>query len=143
MTNEEIARLIALAEDASAGPWPRGGLFVRSFGGRASYTLAAGYSPGPHPDAEFIAAAREAVPALCQALLTAREDLSSFKAQTGELCDRLMRERDAAREDLQRARALLRGAADELRYAACHCSGGFRCTPCKSRDEILVALGEG
>lgn len=49
--------------------------------------------------------------------------------------------------EVRRLREALRSAGAELAvpWATCHCSGGaggFRCTRCKTRDEIRAALGE-
>lgn len=115
ITEEQLAELERLAAAATSGTWKAElgnvGTMCKPRHGRITPTFAAhivGIAPA---NAEYVAAAANAVPTLVAEVRALRE--------------------------------VLRGAAFAMTEAPCRCSGGFRCTPCKSRDEIRAALGEG
>jgi hypothetical protein len=115
LTDQQLAELKALADAATPGPWWSGecvpadghalawlgNMFVDCNGGQKNYAE-------PSCDAEFIAASREAIPALIAGLEEANAHLASSQASVRTLDDfvkMLENERDYAREQLAKAQA--------------------------------------
>lgn len=102
-TLERLAReALALAGAATEGPWEAryGTKALHIRGPNGEYIHEHGYGPRTLPDAEFIAHARQAVPALADALLA------------------LLEERDRLRESLTTAWSVIADAVSigEVRY---------------------------
>lgn len=105
MTPDERAALRALAESASDAPWSaHGGLVIRGEEPEQWWVTNAEYGTPEQcgADAAFIAAARDAVPALLGALDAADQAIRA----TGDLFDAACRDADDARAALDRVRAL-------------------------------------
>lgn len=164
MTDEEIQALQALAERATKGPWanedplgpdmlsiveaglpPHQWRFIASIdaeGGEISRKEA-------KANAAFIAASRDAVPALCAELLAARamvavlrEDndiLEDANEELGPALAKALNERDTLRADVARLREALRKIADAPAW--CY-PEKFEVTPAEVRILARAVLEE-
>ena len=107
MTPAERARLAALAEAVTPGPWEavheHAGHHVALVGDLSIIGSDAAESSADNIDAAFIAVARSAVPALLAALDDAEADRDTWHATANDLGD----ERDRLRERVKLAEAWL------------------------------------
>ena len=145
LNDQQLAELKALADAATPGPWWSGecvpadghalawlgNMFVDCNGGQKNYAE-------PSHDAEFIAASREAIPALIADLKEVQRELENERArgihschdnctQDGCVNRRLREELNTTRKQLAEAQALLVSGADLLGKVAMNAVDDFVC----------------
>ena len=133
MTEQELDRLEALAAAATAGPWYRAGYSVRN-GHQEDDVIASveGPSPAYMYDGEFIAASREAVPALVAAVRERDAWLGRFAADSDQY--RLGQEAERA--------AVLRDAADAGERARRGWDDPYQSSPGEVVADLIAACAE-
>jgi hypothetical protein len=102
ITDEDLSRWEALAKMSTAGPWTVRGPTARSIEGPFGHHVT---DTEYCDDAAFIAAARDAVPALCAEVRRLREVIDVSDSKGGEAFDSeiaVVAERDALRAEVDR-----------------------------------------